>query len=108
MSFWNEDNYKVKLVDFTERFIPHNRLVRLYTTERKQDEQGLMVTEWTKIWQGMDWQITEGYADSSYFKMHPDVLPCPYPQVNVIAVTNFGTASDCADEVSLIVEKEQK
>jgi hypothetical protein len=105
MSFWNENNYKVRLVDFVERFVAHNKYVRLFTTERVENDDGLMETIYNLLWKGMDWQITEGYADSDYFKFHTDVKPCPYGEWNVIGVTNVGTNSDFADEVSLIIEE---
>ena len=104
MSFWNEDNYKVRLVDFTERFVPHNRLVRLYKQVKLQGE-GKWKFEFILLWCGMDWQITEDYAGSDYFKYHPDVLPCPYSEHNVIAVTSVGISGEFADEVSLVIEE---
>lgn len=39
MSFWNEENYKVRLVDFVERFVPHNNLIRLYKQVRLKDKK---------------------------------------------------------------------
>lgn len=106
MSFWNNDNYKVKLVDFTERFIAHNTEVRLYTHKRIKGEQGLMANQFDLVWRGMDWQITEGYANSDYFRFHPGVLPCPYSEANVVAITSAGISGDFTDDVSLIVEVE--
>ena len=105
MSFWNnEEEYKVKLVDFTERFIAHNTCVKLFTEKIIVNEQGQKTFEYTPIWQGMDWQITEGYADSDYFKYHKDVFPCPYSENNVVKVTSVGISGGFADEVSLVVE----
>ena len=105
MSFWNEENYKVRLVDFAERFIPHNKLVRLYKQVKLQDE-GKWAWEFQLLWQGMDWQITEGYINSDYFKYHTDVLPCPYSEHNVVAVTSVGINGEFADEISLVIEVE--
>ena len=104
MSFWNEDNYKVRLVDFTERFIAHNTEVRLYTHKRVKDEQGLMVNQFDLVWRGMSWQITEGYANSDYFRVHPDVLPCPYGEANVVGLTSAGISGDFTDDASLVIE----
>lgn len=103
MSFWkNEEEYKVKLVDFTERFIPHNFQVNLYL-DRGRNTSGFR--EYERIWTGMDWQITEGYSDSNYFKVHNDVLPCPYSEVNVVGVIGLCRFPGAVDEVSLVVEK---
>ena len=107
MSFWNDENYKVRLVDFTERFIAHNTEVRLFKHTRVKDEQGLMVNQFGLLWRGMDWQITEGYADSDYFKYHPDVEPCPYSEWNVVAITSAGIIGGFTDEASLIIEELQ-
>ena len=105
MSFWNnEKEYKVKLAHFTERFIAHNTFVKLFTEKRIVNEQGQNQFEYNPIWQGMDWQITEGYADSDYFKCHQDVLPCPYSENNVVKVTSVGISGEFADEVSLVIE----
>ena len=106
VSFWNDDNYKVRLMDFTERFIAHNTEVRLFKHTRVKDEQGLMVNQFDLLWRGMDWQITEGYICSDYFKMHPDVLPCPYSECNVVAITSAGISGDFTDDASLIIEVE--
>ena len=105
MSFWSDFNYKVRLADFTERFIPHNKLVRLYKQVKLQGE-GKWEWEFQLLWQGMDWQITEGYISSDYFKYHTDVLPCPYSEHNVVAVTSVGINGEFADEVSLVIEVE--
>lgn len=105
MSFWNEENYKVRLADFVERFVPHNRLIRLYKQVRLKGE-GKWEFEYPLLWQGMDWQVTEGYADSDYFKCHPTVEPCPYSEKNVISVTSVGISGEFADEVSFVIEVE--
>lgn len=106
MSFWNEENYKVRLVDFTERFIPHNTSVKLFTHKRVKNEQGLMVNQFDLLWAGMDWQITEGYINSYYFKVHQDVLPCPYSEANVVGLTSAGISGDFTDDASLVIEVE--
>ena len=103
MSFWDDNNYKVRLVDFVERFVAHNSTVMLYTKEIVI-EDGLKSNKFNLIWRGMDWQITEEYADSDYFKAHTDVLPCPYGELNVVALTSAGISGDFTDDVSLIVE----
>jgi hypothetical protein len=105
MSFWNEENYKVRLADFVERFVPHNRLIRLYKRVRLKDD-GKWELEYFLLWRGMDWQVTEGYADSDYFKHHQDVEPCPYSEHNVVSVTSVGISGEFADEVSLVIEVE--
>jgi hypothetical protein len=107
MSFWDKDNYKVRLVDFIERFVTHNTIVRLFKHTRIKDEQGMLVNRYDLLWTGMDWQITEGYADSSYFKMHKDVEPCPYGEFNVIAITSADISGDCTCEASLIIEVDE-
>ena len=106
MSFWNDENYKVKLVDFAERFIAHNTFVMLFKHTRIKDEQGMLVNRFDLLWKGMDWQITEGYADSDYFRYHPDVKPCPYAEFNVIGITSADISGDCTCEASLIIEVE--
>lgn len=105
MSFWNEDNYKIKLVDFAERFIPHNSFVRLFKHKRVKNEQGLMVNQFDLLWAGMDWQITEGYINSDYFKLHTDVKPCPYSEWNVVGITSAGISGDFTDDISLVIEE---
>jgi hypothetical protein len=104
MSFWNEDNYKVRVVDFVERFTAHNTVIKLYTEHYFINEEGMPVHDYIQIWKGMDWQITEGYADSDYFKVHTDVLPCPYSEANVVKTMNIGHVATTSDEVSLIIE----
>lgn len=105
MCFWSDFNYKVRLMNFVERFVPHNRTVKLYKQVRLKNE-GKWEFEFVLLWQGMDWQITEGYIGSDYFKYHPDVLPCPYSEHNVIALTSVGISGEFADEVSLVIEVE--
>jgi hypothetical protein len=104
MSFWNEDNYKVRVVDFVERFTAHNTAIKLYTEHYFINEEGMPVHDYIQIWKGMDWQITEGYADSDYFKVHTDVLPCPYSEANVVKTMNIGHVATTSEEVSLIIE----
>ena len=105
MSFWNtEKEYKVKLVNFTERFIKHNTLVKLYTQHYQRNFQGIKESYYTLRWKGMDWQITEGYINSNYFNVHEEVLPCPYSEANVVSVTSFGINGSFADEMSIVIE----
>ena len=106
MSFWkNEEEYKVKLVDFVERFVGHNRHIKLYTQKREKNQEGIMETVSTLVWKGMDWQIAKDYVDSDYFRIHPDVLPCPYGEANVVAVTSIGIPGGFADDVSLVIDE---
>jgi hypothetical protein len=93
-------------MDFVERFVAHNTSVKLFTHRRVKDEQGLMVNEFNLLWEGMDWQITEGYACSDYFKCHSDVKPCPYSECNVIAITSAGISGEFTDDASIILEVE--
>ena len=104
MSFWNEDTYKVRVVDFVERFVAHNTVIKLYTEHCFKNEEGVGVHDYVQIWKGMDWQITEGYINSDYFKAHTDVLPCPYSESNVVKTKNIGYVASISDEVSLIIE----
>ena len=104
MSFWNEDSYKVRVVDFVERFTAHNTVVKLYTMQRIKNDEDIWVNQYDPIWKGMDWQITEGYADRDYFKVHTDVLPCPYSEANVVKTMNIGHVATTSEEVSLIIE----
>ena len=105
MSFWNDDNYKIRLAYFVERFVAHNSSVKLYKQIRIENDEKWRF-EYTLLWRGMDWQITEGYADSDYFKYHQDVLPCPYSKNNVVKVTSVGISGEFADEVSIVIEVE--
>lgn len=105
MSFWSDDDYSVRLADFVERFVPHNHSVKLFKhiihkTESKWNN------EYVLLWEGMDWQITEGYSSSDYFKYHPNVKPCPFGENNVVAITSVGISGEFADEVSIVVEVE--
>ena len=105
MSFWkNDEEYKVRLVDFVERFVAHNTSVKLFVERREKNEEGIMVSCYELLWGGMDWQITEGYADSDYFRVHPEVLPCPYGENNVVKITSVGISGNFADDASLIIE----
>lgn len=100
MSFWkNEEEYRVRLADFVERFVAHNTYVKLFTEKKLENEW-----EYTLVWKGMDWQITEGYINSDYFRVHKDVLPCPYSENNVIKVTSVGISGEFGDETSLVIE----
>ena len=103
MSFWTDKTYKVRLTDFIERFVAHNTKVKLYSMKRVRNEDG-MVNQYEQLWSGMDWQITEGYINSDYFRVHPNVLPCPYGEANVVALTSVGISGNFADDVSLIIE----
>lgn len=105
MSFWNEDTYKVKLSDFIERFVAHNSVVKLYTMERIKNEEGIWVNQYDQVWKGMDWQITEGYINKDYFETHPEVLPCPYSEANVVKIMNIGHVATISDEVSLVIDE---
>lgn len=106
MSFWkDEKEYKVKLSDFIERFVAHNSCVKLYTQKNETNKDGLREIVSTLVWKGMDWQITEDYPNSDYFKVHPDVLPCPYSGANVVAITSVGIPGGFADDVSLVIDE---
>lgn len=106
MSFWkNEEEYKVKLVDFVERFVAHNSVIKLYTMKRIKNEEGIWVNQYDQVWKGMDWQITEGYINKDYFRTHPEVLPCPYSEANVVKTMNIGHVATTSDEVSLVIDK---
>jgi hypothetical protein len=63
-----------------------------------------MVNQFDLVWRGMSWQITEGYINSDYFKIHTDVLPCPYSEANVVALTSAGITGDFTDDASLVIE----
>lgn len=107
MSFWNEDNYKMKLVHFTERFIPHNTSVRLYTHKRVTNDQGMRVNQFDLIWKGMSWQIIDGARTiSDYSTLHREVCPCPYSEANVVSITSAGITGISTDEISLIIEED--
>lgn len=93
----------MKLDVFRKKFIPHNYVVNLYTVKECYLEDNIIGNEWTKVWKGMDWQIEKGYAKSDYFKVHPDVLPCPYSDNKVL----FIRANDRLmgiDEVSIVID----
>lgn len=105
MSFWDKDNYKVRLTDFVERFVAHNSCVKLYKQIRLENDEKWCF-DYKLLWRGMDWQITEGYSCSDYFKYHPDVEPCPFGENNVVAITSVGISGEFADEVSIVIEVE--
>lgn len=104
MSFWNENNYKVTVAEFCERFVGHNNLVRLFTEKRVVNEERNEF-QYTIKWRGMDWQIAEDYPQSDYYRVHPDVEPCPYSTANVVKVTSVGLSGEFGDEVSLVIEE---
>lgn len=103
MSFWNKDTYNIQLSDFVERFVAHNTCVKLYKQVRLENEGKW---KFVLLWRGMDWQITEGYNESDYFKYHPDVEPCPFSKNNVVVITSVGLSGEFADEASIIIEVE--
>jgi hypothetical protein len=107
MSFWNKENYNIRLSDFVERFVPHNTCVKLFKHILHKNEEK-WCHEYVFLWRGMDWQITEGYSCSDYFKYHPDVEPCPFSENNVVSITSVGLSGEFADEVSLVVEELQE
>ena len=95
---------KMKLDKFRKKFIPHNYTVNLYTVKEVYIDNGkVKANEWNKVWSGMDWQIKKGYAKSDYFRVYPNVLPCPYTNNKVL----FIRANDRLmgiDEVSVVIE----
>lgn len=100
MSFWkNDDEYKVKLEDFIERFVGHNTFITLYTGERTSNGH-----VWHKKWSGMDWQIAPDYIESEYYRSHPDVLPCPYARNNVVAVRGAFEGCQAVDNIAIEIE----
>lgn len=104
MSFWKTDNeYKVNLGDFVERFVAHNTYITLYTMETTSDGH-----VWHKKWSGMDWQIAPDYPESDYYRVHPYVLPCPYTKNNVVAVIGTFEGWHTVDNIALEIEKEIK
>ena len=104
MSFWKNNNeYKVNLDDFVERFVAHNTCITLYTTEKTSGGH-----IWHKVWSGMDWQIAPDYIKSEYYHAHPDVLPCPYTKYNVVAVWGAFEGFHSVDDIALEIEMEVK
>lgn len=105
MSFWKNDNeYKVNLGDFVERFVAHNTFITLYTTGKTTSGKHI----WHKVWYGMDWQIAPDYPESEYYRAHPDVLPCPYTKNNVVAVRGAFEGWHTVDNIALEIEMELK
>ena len=84
----------LKLKDFTKKFIPNGTKVTLYTLNPNKPD--------TKVWEGMDWQIPFSYKGSDYFRLHPEVLPCPYSDNNVISVKDGSIYP--SKRMSLIIE----
>ena len=108
MSYWkNDEEYQMKLVNFIERFVAHNTLVNLYSQKFEVNSEGIRYTVNDLLWSGMDWQITEDYSGSDYFKFHPDVLPCLYGECNVVKVTGLGLHEGTSDEISLVIDPVQ-
>ena len=102
MSFWKNDNeYKVNLDDFVERFVAHNTCITLYTMETTSEGH-----VWNAVWRGMDWQIAPDYPESGYYYAHPDVLPCPYAKNNVVAVRGAFEGWHTVDNIALEIEME--
>ena len=109
MSYWkNEEEYKMSLVHFIERFVAHKTSIRLYTQKRIKDETGIRYNQYELVWKGMDWQVTEFYSEPEYFRTHPEVLPCPYSKANVVKVMSLDCRGDCTDEISIVIEFENK
>lgn len=103
MSYWKNDNeYKVNLDDFVERFVAHNTCITLYTTEKTTSGEHI----WHKVWSGMDWQISPDYIGSEYYRAHLDVLPCPYTKYNVVAVRGAFEGFQSVDNIALEIEME--
>ena len=101
MSYWkNDEEYKMTLIHFLERFVAHNTFIRLYTQKRLKDETGIMYNQYEHVWRGMDWQITDAYSE-------PEVPPCPYAENNVVGVMSLGCKGDCSDEISIVIDLEE-
>lgn len=99
-------NTKITLEQFMERFVAHNTVVQLFTDEIIKEDNGIKGHSYTKIWQGMDWQIGVYGDDKMYFEAHPEVEECPYSKNNVVKVIGCTDGFHTVDEIAIVIDKE--
>lgn len=94
----------MKLNEFCEKFVAHNTVVCLVQEKIKKTED-VKQHEYSKLWQGMDWQIVCGPGDEDYFKAHPDVEKCPFKNFEVVKVIGniFNEFPETADNITLVI-----
>ena len=93
---------RLNLEDFVEQYVGHNTTICLFSMNIFKNEEGMLVKKFTKLWEGMDWQI--GSGDREYFKAHPDVFPCPFNDCKVESVIGNNIAPARTHAVSLIID----
>lgn len=85
----------ITLKNFLTKFVGHNSEIILFDAEKDADNRcdarnkGERDYKLERLWSGMDWQATD--SEREYFKMHPDVEPCPYINSRVVRVFPFDT-----------------
>lgn len=85
----------ITLKNFLEKFVGHNSEIILFDEEkdlqyRKEAQKNKEKFYKLEIlWQGMDWEATD--AEHEYFKIHTDVVPCPYINSRVVRVFPYDT-----------------
>lgn len=94
----------IKLCDFVERFVGHNSTVYLYK-EYFELKDKIRVRHDELLWRGMDWQISFAYDDSDYFKVHPEVLPCPYRDAIVEKVVTPQSVISAIGDVGIVIKE---
>lgn len=103
------EEYRATLAEVVEKYVAHNSQVYLYTTKKVPDEDDpyVIVTEWTLLWKGMDWQIVYS-RDELYHMIENRIAPCPYKECTVACICPVlyqdRQFPDSVDEVGLIID----
>ncbi len=97
----------IKLCDFVERFVGHNSTVYLYK-EHYEIENKSRVRHDELLWRGMDWQISFAYNDSDYFKVHPEVQPCPYRNAIVEKIVTPHSIVHAISDVGIVIRESEE
>ncbi len=74
------EEYRASLAEVVEKYVGHNSQVYVYKTERVPDENDpyVLVTKWTLLWKGMDWQIVYDDDELNYLEDWQKEELCPY------------------------------
>ena len=103
------EEYRASLAEVVEKYVAHNSQVYVYKTERVPDENDpcVLVTKWTLLWKGMDWQIVYDEDELNYMEDWQKESLCPYKD-NFVAgfcpvLYQDRQFPDSVDEVGFII-----
>lgn len=107
------EEYRATLAEVVEKYIAHNSQVYVYATKRVQDENDpyVMVTKWTLLWKGMDWQIVYSEDELNYMNDEQITELCPYVNYFVTQICPVlyqdRQFPDSVDEIGLVVDLDE-